>query len=273
LSSCYQNWTYKGSFDKSQRKDCFEFETYGLCACGLLSNPAKVPKFQYTAWWYSIDQEFHADVEKNPGPQFGTSGSIGLIGHDPAKVPKYMHALSIRNFGLNQAQLIISHSCQLTNIQKMCSLLPWYMEFPIYYVYNYTHPRPSPRQHNFGLINEHKITNSLSKCVSIKNICVLAKSVFYIVWQLIFSWVNFTADMQMNFVRKAKVFNFLFIYVPHYAKKRRNDEYVIETNIELQNESIGCVNQGWFFFWKKSIRMSHIQMFEYFLKLEYRMSD
>jgi hypothetical protein len=41
-------------------------------------------------------------------------------------------ALSIRNFPLNQAQQIISHACQLTNNQKMCSLLPWYMEFPIF---------------------------------------------------------------------------------------------------------------------------------------------
>jgi hypothetical protein len=43
-------------------------------------------------------------------------------------------ALSIRNFVLNQAKLIISHTCQLTNNQKMCSLHPWYMEFPIYLV-------------------------------------------------------------------------------------------------------------------------------------------
>jgi hypothetical protein len=24
-------------------------------------NPAKVPKFKYKAWWYSIDRKFHAD--------------------------------------------------------------------------------------------------------------------------------------------------------------------------------------------------------------------
>jgi hypothetical protein len=24
-------------------------------------NPAKVPKFKYNAWWYSIDRKFHAD--------------------------------------------------------------------------------------------------------------------------------------------------------------------------------------------------------------------
>jgi hypothetical protein len=27
-------------------------------------NPAKVPKFKYKAWWYSIDQKFHADEKK-----------------------------------------------------------------------------------------------------------------------------------------------------------------------------------------------------------------
>jgi hypothetical protein len=53
--------------------------------------------------------------------------SIGFNGHDPAKAPKFKYrhdgALSIRNFALNQAQLIISHTCQLTNNQNMCSLL------------------------------------------------------------------------------------------------------------------------------------------------------
>jgi hypothetical protein len=33
-----------------------------ICACGLLSNPAKFLKFQYTT--------FHADVEKTHGLQF-----------------------------------------------------------------------------------------------------------------------------------------------------------------------------------------------------------
>jgi hypothetical protein len=50
-------------------------------------------------------------------------------GHDPAKVPKFKYrhdsALSIRNFAVNQAQLIISHTCQLTNNQKMCCLFRW----------------------------------------------------------------------------------------------------------------------------------------------------
>jgi hypothetical protein len=60
----------------------------------------------------------------------------GFNDHDPAKVQKFKYrhdgALSIRNFALNQAQLLISHTSQLTNNQKMCSLLPWYTEFPIY---------------------------------------------------------------------------------------------------------------------------------------------
>jgi hypothetical protein len=110
-----------------------------ICACGLLSNPAKVLKFQYTACWYSIDQKFHADVEKTHGSQFWTSTlHIGFNGHDPTKVPKFKYrhdgALSFRNFALNQAHLIMSHTCQLTNNQKMCSLLPWYTEFPIYFL-------------------------------------------------------------------------------------------------------------------------------------------
>jgi hypothetical protein len=76
-------------------------------------------------------------VLKNPMDlNFEPLRSIGINGHDPAKVQKfkYMHdgALSIRNFALNQAQLLISHSCQLTNNQNMCSLLPSYTEFPIY---------------------------------------------------------------------------------------------------------------------------------------------
>jgi hypothetical protein len=69
-------------------------------------------------------------------PNFEPLRSIGFNDHDPAKVPKFKYrhdcALSIRNFALNQAQLIISHTCQLTANQKMCSLLPWYTEFPIY---------------------------------------------------------------------------------------------------------------------------------------------
>jgi hypothetical protein len=72
-------------------------------------------------------------LKKPMDPYFEPLRSIGFNGHDPAKVPKYRHddALSIGNFALNQAQLIISHTCQLTNNQKLCSLLPWYTEFPI----------------------------------------------------------------------------------------------------------------------------------------------
>jgi hypothetical protein len=112
-----------------------------ICACGLLSNPAKIPKFQYTAWWYSIDQKFHADVEKLMDPNFKPLRSIGFNDYDPAKVPKFKYrydgALSIRNFALNQAQLIISHTCQLTTNQKMCTLLPWHTEFSIYLKFLY----------------------------------------------------------------------------------------------------------------------------------------
>jgi hypothetical protein len=53
-------------------------------------------------------------------PNFEHLRSKGFNVQDPAKVPKfkYMHdgalSLSIRNFVLNQAQLIISYACQLT---------------------------------------------------------------------------------------------------------------------------------------------------------------
>jgi hypothetical protein len=35
------------------------------CASGLLPNPAKVPFFQYKAWWYFIVQKFHNEGKKN----------------------------------------------------------------------------------------------------------------------------------------------------------------------------------------------------------------
>jgi hypothetical protein len=94
-NSYYQNWTYDGSFERSQRKDQFQFETHGHLCLWLTRNPAKVPKFKYTAWWYSFDQEFYADVEKTYAPQFGTSMLHGFNGHDPAKVPKYMYATMV----------------------------------------------------------------------------------------------------------------------------------------------------------------------------------
>jgi hypothetical protein len=40
------------------------------CASGLLPNPAKVPYFQYKAWWYSIVQKFNNDGKKFQESQF-----------------------------------------------------------------------------------------------------------------------------------------------------------------------------------------------------------
>jgi hypothetical protein len=40
------------------------------CASGLLPNPAKVPFFQYRAWWYSIVQKFDNDGKKIQTSQF-----------------------------------------------------------------------------------------------------------------------------------------------------------------------------------------------------------
>jgi hypothetical protein len=94
-SSYYQNWTYDGSFERSQRKDYFQFKARGHLGLWPTPNPTKVSKFNYTAWWYSFDQEFYADVEKTHGPQFGTSMLHGFNGHDPAKVPKYKYAMMV----------------------------------------------------------------------------------------------------------------------------------------------------------------------------------
>jgi hypothetical protein len=64
-------------------------------------------------------------LKKSMNPNFRPLRSIGLNGHHPAKVQKFKYrhdcALSIKMFALNQAQLIISHTCQLTNNQK-CAL-------------------------------------------------------------------------------------------------------------------------------------------------------
>jgi hypothetical protein len=69
-------------------------------------------------------------------PNFEPLRSIGFNDHDPAKVPKFKYrhdgALSIRNFALNQAQLIISHTCQLTDNQKI-SLLGWFSLIVIWF--------------------------------------------------------------------------------------------------------------------------------------------
>jgi hypothetical protein len=76
-------------------------------------------------------------LKKPMDPNFEPLSFIGFNGHDPAKVQKFKYrydgALSIRNFALNKAQLLISQTCQLTNNQKMCSLLPWYTEFTFYF--------------------------------------------------------------------------------------------------------------------------------------------
>jgi hypothetical protein len=45
-------------------------ESMVTCASGLLPSPAKVPFFQYRAWWYSIVQKFHNDGKKIQDSQF-----------------------------------------------------------------------------------------------------------------------------------------------------------------------------------------------------------
>jgi hypothetical protein len=41
-----------------------------ICACGLLSNPAKVPNFKLRACICSMDQKFHGDDEKTRESRF-----------------------------------------------------------------------------------------------------------------------------------------------------------------------------------------------------------
>jgi hypothetical protein len=45
-------------------------ESMATCASGLPPNPAKVPYFQYRAWWYFIVQKFHNDGKKIQELQF-----------------------------------------------------------------------------------------------------------------------------------------------------------------------------------------------------------
>jgi hypothetical protein len=83
-----------------------------ICACGLLSNPAKVPNFQYDGT-LSI-RNFMLMLKKPMDPNFEPLRSINFNGHDPAKGPKFKYwhndgALSMKNFALNQAQLKVSH--------------------------------------------------------------------------------------------------------------------------------------------------------------------
>jgi hypothetical protein len=57
-----------------------------ICACGLLSNPTKVPKFQYGTLSIRI---FMLMFKKPMDSNFEPLRSIGFNGHDPAKVPKF----------------------------------------------------------------------------------------------------------------------------------------------------------------------------------------
>jgi hypothetical protein len=52
---------------------------YVTWACGLLPNLAKVPYFQYRAWWYSIVQKFHADDETNTGQRPWSGQSLKIL--------------------------------------------------------------------------------------------------------------------------------------------------------------------------------------------------
>jgi hypothetical protein len=72
-------------------------------------------------------------LKNSMDPNFEPLSSICVNGHDPAKVPKFKYRHD-QKFRMNHAQLIISHTCQLTNNQKMCSLFPW--QHGISYLFN-----------------------------------------------------------------------------------------------------------------------------------------
>jgi hypothetical protein len=48
-------------------------ESMATCVSALLLNPAKVPYFQNSAWWYSIVQKFHNDAINIQESQFWAS--------------------------------------------------------------------------------------------------------------------------------------------------------------------------------------------------------
>jgi hypothetical protein len=113
-------------------------ESMVTCASGQLLNPAKVPYFQYRAWWYSIVQKFHNEGKKKskftilslfwPTAMIRLKSQNYKIGHDGI--------LSIGDF-----ILIIKNNILLFQLPgnwpttKKCA--PYFrgnMEFPIYLI-------------------------------------------------------------------------------------------------------------------------------------------
>jgi hypothetical protein len=104
------------------------------CASGLLPNPAKVPYFQYKAWWYSIVQKFYNDDKKNSRitilSLFWSTAMIRpksqnfKIGHDGI--------LSIGNLILMIKNHILLFQLPGTTTKKCAPYFRGNMEFPIY---------------------------------------------------------------------------------------------------------------------------------------------
>jgi hypothetical protein len=93
-----------------------------IWACGLLSNPAKVPKFQYRVWLCSMDQKFHDNDEKTQKFRFWDLAIIWPKSQNSNI--RHNGILSIGNFMLminNHFALFQLHS-YLSKIKKMCSL-------------------------------------------------------------------------------------------------------------------------------------------------------
>jgi hypothetical protein len=114
-------------------------ESMGTCVSGLLPNPAKVPYFQYTAWWYSIVQKFHNDGKNIQESQFWASllqwpmaiirpkSQNFKIGHDGI--------LSIGNFILmiKNHILLFQLSGNRPTTKKCAPYFRGNTEFPIYF--------------------------------------------------------------------------------------------------------------------------------------------
>jgi hypothetical protein len=104
-----QNWTCEGSFDKSQYQEWIG--PIVNCACGLLPNAAKVPNFQYRAWYALWIRNFIVDDEKTQEPRFWDFTAINWPKCPNSKI-RHDGILSIGNF----MQIIILHvfSCPVS---------------------------------------------------------------------------------------------------------------------------------------------------------------
>jgi hypothetical protein len=111
-------------------------ESMVTCASGLLPNPAKVPFFQYRAWWYSIVQKFIMMVKNSritilslfwPTAMIRPKSQNFKIGHDGI--------LSIGNFILmiKNHILLFQLPGNWPTTKKCAPYFRGNTEFPIYF--------------------------------------------------------------------------------------------------------------------------------------------